>query len=108
MQITNALIIQFAIGILVMVLGILVKKIPKQKIIDKLMPICINIGKVISKFLIIRFGKSGFDNLAEGLIVSFLDIISKCLGFISLGLQSHNEEIKKKKFGEDKNANSIN
>jgi hypothetical protein len=93
MVLSTTLIIQIAIPVILVIISWLAKKFPKEKISRFFMPACVNFGRLISKFCIVRFGKSGLDNVGEGIIVTLLDVMSNCLSYIVVGIMEHNSEL---------------
>jgi hypothetical protein len=92
MVLTTTLALQVGLPLLAVGIGIIAKIYPSEKLIAICKPFCTNLGKIISKFLLVRFGNSAFDRVAEGMIVTLLDVTSNCLGFCRDGLLSDNDE----------------
>lgn len=83
-------------GIVVAVAAFL-RFMPKAKIVGFLKPKCYAAGVFISKFLILRLGKSAAERVEEGLIVTITMAISESIGGFVDGLLMDNKTKKEKK-----------
>lgn len=87
----------WGIGLAVtVVLGLFAKFCPRAKLQEWLKPPMINIGRGISKFLILRLGKKSADKVEEGIIVTVLDVLGYAPLYIRDGLLEDNETKKEK------------
>lgn len=72
------------------VLALFAKFCPKKKLVGWIKAPCTNLGRAISKALILRLGKKGAERVEEGIIVTILEVGEMAFAFVKTGLLEDN------------------
>ena len=71
--------------------GLFIRFLPKQKLMNMVVPLCSKAGGVVSKFMSSRLGKKAAESIEEGIIVTISSTIYAGIDAFMKALLSDNE-----------------